>query len=188
MEIVYKNVEELKEYENNPRDNKEAVSKVAESIELFGFVNPIAITRDNTIISGHTRLMAAKQLGMDKVPCIIHDISDDDARMVRIIDNKSNEFATWDVFKLQAEINAMPGVDTQFFKSNFRDVKTRLEDLVLSFGNIRVPVTESEYQRFKAVFDEYIKKESTYLGFIGYLMEGNNVQDREYSDNSSEGV
>lgn len=188
MEIVYKNVDELKEYENNPRDNTEAVSKVAESIELFGFVNPIAITRDNTIISGHTRLMAAKQLGMDKVPCIIHDISNEEAVMVRIIDNKSNEFATWDVFKLQAEIDAIPGVDTKFFKSNFRDVKTRLEDLELSFGNVRIPVIEPEYQRFKAVFDEYIKKESTYLGFITYLMEGENVHDREYSDNSSEGV
>lgn len=188
MEIVYKNVDELKEYEKNPRDNKEAVSKVAESIELFGFVNPIAITPDNVIISGHTRLMAAKQLGMDKVPCIIHNISEDDARIVRIIDNKSSEFSTWDVFKLQTEIDAMPGVDTQFFKSNFRDIKARLEDLTLSFGNISIPVTEPEYQRFKAVFDEYIKRESTYLGFIGYLMEGNNVQDREHSDNPPEGV
>lgn len=176
MDIIYKKIDELKEYADNPRDNEAAVPKVIESIQNFGFINPIAITSDNTIISGHTRLKAAKALGMEEVPCIVHNISENDARLARIIDNKSNEYATWDVFKLQAELDDMPKTDMTFFKSDFRDVKTRLESLTLSFGNIKIPVEEAEYTRLKTVFDEYIRKESTYLGFISFLLEGKNVQ------------
>lgn len=175
MEIVYKNIDELKEYQGNPRDNEAAVSKVVESIQNFGFINPIAITADNVIISGHTRLKAAKSLGMESVPCVVHDMSDEDARLARIVDNKSNEYATWDVFKLQTEIDSLPSNNLTFFKSDYRDVKTRLDSLTLSFGNIKIPVSEDEYRRFKEVFDDYINKESSYLGFISYLLEEKNV-------------
>lgn len=177
MEIVYKNVDELKEYQRNPRDNEAAVPKVAESIQNFGFINPIAITADNVIIAGHTRLKAAKSLGIESVPCVVHNISDEEARLARIADNKSNEYATWDVFKLQTEIDRLPLNNLTFFKSDYRDVKTRLDDLTLSFGNIKIPVRNDEYSRLKEVFDDYINRESSYLGFISYLLEGKNVSD-----------
>ena len=176
MDIIYKDINELKEYDDNPRDNEAAVPKVLESIKMFGFINPIAITEDNTIISGHTRLKAAKLLKMDKVPCIVHKMSDEDAKLARIIDNKSNEYSTWDVFKLQAELESVAIKDTVFFKPCDQDVKARLETLTLSFGNVKMPISEEEYLRFKEIFDNYIKKQSTYLGFITYLLEGKNVQ------------
>lgn len=87
MEIVYKKVDELIEYKENPRNNEAAVPKVVESIENFEFINPIAITADNVIISGHTRLKAAKTLGIVEVPCIILNLNEEDARLARIIDN-----------------------------------------------------------------------------------------------------
>ena len=62
--IIRKKIEELKPYHDNPRVNKSAVKKVADSIQNFGFNVPIIITPENEIVTGHTRLKAAKNLGM----------------------------------------------------------------------------------------------------------------------------
>ena len=59
LKIIYKNVDELIPYENNPRNNDAAVPMVAESIKDFGFKIPIVIDSDNVIVAGHTRLKAA---------------------------------------------------------------------------------------------------------------------------------
>lgn len=67
MTIKELRINELKEYENNPRHNENAVDKVAASISEFGFKVPIVIDKDNVIIAGHTRLKAAKKLGLDVV-------------------------------------------------------------------------------------------------------------------------
>lgn len=66
MSLVYVSVDEIKEYENNPRYNENAVGAVANSIENFGFKVPIVIDRNNVIVAGHTRLKAAKKLNMGK--------------------------------------------------------------------------------------------------------------------------
>lgn len=73
MEIILKPVNELMAYENNPRINDRAVEPVAKSIKEFGFKVPILLDKDNVIIAGHTRLKAAKELGMKEVPCIMCD-------------------------------------------------------------------------------------------------------------------
>lgn len=178
MEIVYKKVDELSEYSENPRNNEAAVPKVVESIENFDFINPIAITADNIIISGHTRLKAAKTLGIDEVPCIVHDLNEEDARLARIIDNKSNEYSTWDITKLQSELDRLPKTDMTFFSTGntFRDLSQRMENLEMSFGKVKIPITEDEYNEFKAMFDAYVDSNSTYLGFISYLLEEKNAE------------
>ena len=73
MEIINKNISDLKPYENNPRNNDEAVDVVAASIKEFGFKVPIIIDNDNVIVCGHTRYKAAKKLKLENVPCIIAD-------------------------------------------------------------------------------------------------------------------
>lgn len=128
MEIVYKRVDDLIEYEGNARRNDAGVAKVAESIREFGFLNPITIDPNNVIIAGHTRLKAAKQLGMEEVPCIVQNLSEEDAKLARIIDNKSHEYSTWDVGKLHQELSGIgldfkttfftPNRDRKFFKDN----------------------------------------------------------------------
>ncbi|MBP3536172.1 MAG: ParB N-terminal domain-containing protein [Muribaculaceae bacterium] len=172
MEIIYKRVEELVEYEGNARRNDAGVAKVAESIKEFGFLQPITITPDNVIISGHTRLKAAKQLGLEEVPCVVHNLSEEDANLARIVDNKSHEYSTWDVGKLHKELN---GINMDF-KSTFftpnRDRKFFTENKFLIFGNNELPITEDEYARLKAVYDEYIAKNKTYLGFVMFLTGG----------------
>lgn len=97
MQIIYKKIDEVIPYENNPRKNEEAVEYVAKSIKEFGFKVPIIIDKNNVIVAGHTRLKASKQLGLEEVPCIIaDDLSDDQIKAFRLADNKVSEYASWD--------------------------------------------------------------------------------------------
>lgn len=172
MEIVYRKVDDLIEYEGNARRNDAGVAKVAESIREFGFLNPITIDANNVIISGHTRLKAAKQLEMEEVPCIVQNLSEEDAKLARIIDNKSHEYSTWDVGKLHKELDIIGNpFKTAFFTPN-RDRKFFSENKLLIFGSNEIPITEEEYARLKAVYDEYIAKNKTYLGFVMFLTGG----------------
>jgi ParB-like chromosome segregation protein Spo0J len=105
MEIINKAVEDLIPYENNPRINDEAVKYVAESIKQFGWKVPIVIDGNNVIVTGHTRLKAAKELGMTEVPCIIaDDLTEEQIRAFRLADNKVGEIAQWDMAKLELEL------------------------------------------------------------------------------------
>lgn len=105
LKIVYKKIDDLTPYENNPRLNDGAVDAVAKSIEEFGFKVPIVIDKDGVIVAGHTRLKAAKQLHIDEVPCIIaDDLSDEELKAFRLADNKVSELAEWDFDKLDAEL------------------------------------------------------------------------------------
>ena len=105
MNITEKKITDIKPYENNPRNNQEAVEYVANSIKEFGFKVPIIIDKDGVIVAGHTRYEAAKVLGLDKVPVIIaDDLTDKQIKAFRIADNKTAEKAGWDYQKLTEEI------------------------------------------------------------------------------------
>lgn len=104
LQIVYKDINDLQMYENNPRKNSDAVQYVANSISQFGFKVPIIIDKNNMIICGHTRYKAARRLKMAKVPCIMaDDLSEDQIRAFRLADNKVAEMSTWDYDRLEQE-------------------------------------------------------------------------------------
>lgn len=106
MQIVKMPVDGLIEYENNPRFNDDAVEPVARSIESFGFKVPIVVDSNNVIIAGHTRLKAAKFLGLDEVPVIVaDDLTEDQVKAFRLADNKVGELATWDIEALSVELD-----------------------------------------------------------------------------------
>lgn len=106
--IVMLPVSEVRPYEKNPRKNADAVKFVKASIEQFGFKVPIIIDSNRVIVCGHTRLMAAKSLGMAEVPCIMaDDLTDDQIRAFRLADNKVGEFAEWDMDLLGDEMDAI---------------------------------------------------------------------------------
>ncbi|WP_405326087.1 ParB N-terminal domain-containing protein [Fibrobacter sp.] len=108
IDVKYLKLEEIHPYENNPRFNKNAVSKVAASIKKFGFKNPILVDKNNVIIAGHTRLEAAKKLGLEEAPCIIAaDLNEKQAKALRLADNKVAEFPTWDYLKLDKELKGL---------------------------------------------------------------------------------
>ena len=105
MNVEYIPVGQLKPYAKNARKHEEYdVGQIAESIERYGFNDPIGIWgKDNIIVEGHGRLLAAKKLGMDKVPCIrLDDLTDEQRREYAIMHNKTAELSTWD-FDLLAE-------------------------------------------------------------------------------------
>ena len=105
MKIIYKNVEDIIPYENNPRHNDNAVDYVANSIKEFGFKVPIIIDKENVIVTGHTRLKAAEKLGLKQVPVIMaDDLTEEQIKAFRIADNKVAQFSTWDMEKLDLEL------------------------------------------------------------------------------------
>lgn len=106
IQIVYKSIDELKPYANNPRNNKKAVAAVANSIKSFGFKIPIVIDKNNEIVCGHTRILAAKQLEIPEVPCIYaDDLNEEEIRAFRLADNKTAELASWNTGMLATELN-----------------------------------------------------------------------------------
>lgn len=112
MQIVEKKITELKEYENNPRNNDDAVEAVAESIQQFGFKVPIVIDSNGVIIAGHTRRKAAVKLGLDTVPCIIaDDLTPEQIQAFRLADNKTAELAEWDFEALEKELAELTAFD-----------------------------------------------------------------------------
>lgn len=122
MNIVYKKVADLAPYENNPRNNEEAVDYVANSIKEFGFKVPVVVDKDNIVVAGHTRLKACEKLGITEVPCIVaEDLTEDQIKAFRIADNKVSEYATWDEEKLSKELSNIMMDMTEFGDDLFTD-------------------------------------------------------------------
>ena len=108
LNIINLDINKLIPYINNPRNNVEAVDKVASSIREFGFKNPIFVDKNNVVVNGHTRLLASKKLGLKEVPCIvIDDLTDTQIKAFRIADNKTSEYATWDEELLKIELEQL---------------------------------------------------------------------------------
>ncbi len=108
MDVKNFRLDELRPYEKNPRRNDRAVDAVIKSIERFGFKIPLVIDADNVIIAGHTRYKAAKKLRLESVPCIVAtDLTPEQVKAFRLVDNKTAELATWDFEKLGEELNSL---------------------------------------------------------------------------------
>ena len=124
MQIVEMPVNDLIPYANNPRHNEDAVKFVAESIKAFGFRVPIIVDSGNVIVAGHTRLLAAKELGIEKVPCIrADDMTEEQVQAFRLADNKVSEMSSWDWDKLETELMLMDCDMARFGFADSPDVK-----------------------------------------------------------------
>ena len=115
MNILYKNVDDLTPYEyNTKKHDKKQIKNVATSIEKYGFVQPLVIDKDGVVVIGHCRLLAAKQLKMDTVPCVcVDDLNEEQVNALRIVDNKTNE-SEWDMDILPDELLAVDLGDFEF--------------------------------------------------------------------------
>jgi len=105
-------LESIKPYVQNPRVNDAAVDAVAESIKRFGFRSPIIVDAAGVIVAGHTRWKAARKLGLTHAP--VHqasDLAEDEARALRLADNKTAEIADWDYELLPIELSALRDLD-----------------------------------------------------------------------------
>jgi len=116
MQIVNIATNLLKAYDKNAKKHpSDQVAAVAESIKQFGFVQPVVIDKDNIIVIGHCRVMAAKRLKMYEVPCVlVDDLTPEQVNALRLADNKTNESA-WDIGLLNDSMVDVGDIDMTVF-------------------------------------------------------------------------
>lgn len=125
MKVKSVKLSEIFPYYDNPRDNTNAVEPTKESIKRFGFVKPILVDKNGVIIAGHTRYVAAYQLGMEFVPVVYSDMDDEMAKKYRILDNKLAEKSSFDEDQLLEELRNME-VPTDMQAFFFEDINQML--------------------------------------------------------------
>ena len=131
MKVIDTPLEQLKPYENNPRNNENAIDAVANSIKEFGFKVPLVVDTDGVIVAGHTRYEAAKRLGMTTLPCIVaDDLTPEQVKAFRIADNKVGELATWDLEKLDIELNEITDIDMAEFGFDIEIEEEEPEEII----------------------------------------------------------
>lgn len=117
------NLSKLKPYENNPRKNEEAIEVVVQSIKQCGYVAPIIVDENYEILAGHTRYQALKRFGYDEVDVIVIDnLTEEQKKKYRILDNKTNEYAGWDWDKLEEELELLDFGDFDFGFNSDNDI------------------------------------------------------------------
>lgn len=123
LEIKYIPINDIKPYKNNPRLNEEAIPYVMKSIREFGFKNPIILDKNNVIVAGHTRLESAKRLGMKEAPVIYaDDLTEEQVKAFRLVDNKVSEKSMWDYSKLDEELDSILDIDMSMFDFAIDDI------------------------------------------------------------------
>jgi DNA modification methylase len=122
MEIEEIDIDLVVPYEKNPRINTEAIDKVAASINEFGWQQPIVIDKDGVVIAGHTRLLAAKKLGLVRVP--VHyalELSESQVKAYRLADNRLNQDSEWNLKLLAGELTDLADMDFELGVIGFTD-------------------------------------------------------------------
>ena len=125
MQYYLADVSELIPYVRNARTHSEAqVAQIAASIREFGFLSPILVAEDNTILAGHGRLAAALKLGLKKVPCVKENhLTETQKRAYIIADNKLSLNAGWDSELLAVELSELEGADFNLDLLGFDEVE-----------------------------------------------------------------
>lgn len=142
MKVQEKALEEIRPYENNPRKNEPAVEKVAESLREFGWQQPIVVDADGVIIAGHTRWRAARRLGMQTAPVVVaENLTEEQVRAYRLADNKTNEFASWDIDLLDSELLSIDDIDMELFGFDMTAVADRAAEVQEDDYEVQVPKT-----------------------------------------------
>lgn len=138
LKIINKNIDDIKEYENNAKEHPEwQIEQIANSIQEFGFNDPIAINADNQIIEGHGRFLAAKKLGLSKVPCIVlTGLTEVQERAYIIAHNKTTMNTDFDLDKLQYELNALKVEDFDLSLTGFSEYE--IENLLIENEEINL--------------------------------------------------
>lgn len=126
-------VNKLIPYVNNAKQHSESqVTKIASSIREFGFLNPVLIDADYNVIAGHGRILAAKKLGLNEVPCLfVEGLTDAQRKAYILVDNRLAEFADWDMDLVMGELEELDGLDFDIELTGFElpeEVSSDMED------------------------------------------------------------
>ena len=175
MNIIEKNIKDLKPYEKNPRLNDDAVKYVAESIKEFGFKVPIVIDKDNNIVCGHTRWKACKKLKIDTVPCVVaDDLTEEQIRAYRLADNKVGEKAEWDLELLDTELAEIETIDMTLLGFDDKEEETPQEVVEDDFDEEPPAEPKSKYGDLYQLGNHRLYcGDSTKIDDVEKLMNGN---------------
>ena len=119
IQVTYEQVDSLVPYAMNAKKHSEKqVGQIANSIRSFGFVNPVLVASDNTIIAGHGRVLAAKRLGLKVIPTIrLSHLTEAQRKAYIIADNRLAETGGgWDLDRLRAELATIDFADLGDFQ------------------------------------------------------------------------
>lgn len=178
--IVYQRIDQLEPYARNSRvHTSRQIKQIAESIRVFGFVNPILVDRNNRIIAGHGRVEAAKLLGMIEVPTIrLEDLSEVQIQGYVIADNKLAENAGWDREILAVELQHLMTLDCADFDVTLTGFEVAEIDAILE-GSTR---HEEDDEFLEPVSSAPPISEPGDLWLLGKhkIMCGNSLHDETY--------
>lgn len=157
MQINDLPIESITPYAGNPRTITDAaVQKVANSLNCFGWQQPIVVDKDMVIIVGHTRYLAAKQLDFKTAPVLVaENLSDEQVRAYRIADNRTHEENGWDQSLLIKELEQINAVEVEMLTGFNAD---ELNDYLSGFdmsgmeSGVDVPVDHSN-ERVGSVYE-----------------------------------
>jgi len=150
LNIQWIDIENIRPYENNPRKNADAVNAVKKSIQVYGWKNPIVLDKNFIIVAGHTRYEAAKDLNMEKLPCVIaSDLTDEQIKEFRLIDNKTSELSHWDYNLLEEELK---NISTDLSEYGFGEMQKYLDSLPIGEDENAEEHLKDEYDEPKGIF------------------------------------
>lgn len=186
MEVLNLKIDEIKPYENNPRNNLDAVDATANSIKEFGWQQPIVVDKDMVIIAGHTRYLAAKKLGYDTVPVVVaSNLSDEQVRAYRLADNKTGELAEWDLVQLDEEMESILNIDMEDYGFDIDSIDIDDEDYSISndednhttnttkhvkMCGYDIEITDEEERKLKSFIEKYVDENGVTFGLVSELM------------------
>ena len=137
--IVSRKVEALIPYAKNSRTHSDAqVAQIAASVREFGWTNPVLVDGESGIIAGHGRILAARKLGMDEVPCIeLAGLTDAQRRAYIIADNKLALNGGWDEDMLRLELEELGELGFDLDLIGFTDEE------ILALGDDEIPAEDA---------------------------------------------
>lgn len=115
---------------NQKKHDKKQIANVAQSLKEFGWVQPVVVDKDNNIIIGHCRILAAQKIGMENAPVVkLEDLSPEEANKLRLLDNKLNE-SEWDMELLADDVPELDffGYDIDWELSEIEEENEVVED------------------------------------------------------------
>lgn len=172
MNLQQRTLASLRVYGNNPRNNIEAVSKVKESIRRYGYKVPIVIDSNNVIVAGHTRFAAllelheeTSQYGTIQV-IIADDLTDNQIKQFRIVDNQVAALAEWDFTALRLELNSI----TDFLLDDFGTIQGFETELQFAPEEEPEPTSPADGIKFSIGPDSFTLTEAEYHSWCSYLI------------------
>ena len=163
MELKKLKLTEIKPYGKNPRKNDGAVDAVAESIKQCGYCSPIVVDENYEVLAGHTRLEALKKLGRKECEVVVKEgLTEEQKQKYRIMDNKTGEFAEWDLDVLQEQLKDLDfeGFDFGFAQYNDSDINiVERKDLSDTLENEYKCIIDCENEtQLQAIYEEMTER------------------------------